>query len=77
MSRIYFGELHIDQISTNSGFFTGDNREQFWHYKQKINEGFGRNTGEGNRINWNQTILIDTDYVDIHNKRMDKRMESG
>lgn len=77
MSKIYFTDLIIDQIANNSGLFTGDNDQQGWFHQQKVNEGFGRTPGEDNHVNWNQTVLVDRDVVDLHNKRNDKRNESG
>lgn len=77
MTNIYFGDMKINHIEKNSGHFTGDNQQVGWLHQDKTNEGFGRATGLQNRVNWNQTILIDTDFIDIHNKRNDKRNESG
>ncbi len=77
MSKIYFTDIIINQISTNSGLFTGDNQADGWLHQEKVNDGFGGTPGEENQVNWNQTLLVDTDFIDIHNKSNDKRNESG
>lgn len=77
MTNIYFQQLTIGTISTNSGMYTGENIVWGYRHQQKQNDGFGRNVGRQNRIHWNQHILIDVDRMDVSVQYTHKRNESG
>jgi hypothetical protein len=72
LTRIYFQELRIKQISNASGVFSGQNLQVSWKHITKTNDGFGNLSGDKNITMFNRNVLIDPDFIDLLIKKRSK-----
>jgi hypothetical protein len=68
MAKIIFQDLQIGSVSRSSGIFTGNNSPAGWRHMAKINEGFGKMSGETNRSENGIQIVMDNDLVENYPK---------
>ncbi|RIW30430.1 hypothetical protein D3H55_16990 [Bacillus salacetis] len=58
MANIKFRSLRIDIISNVAGLYHGENFQVNWKKDSKKNEGAGAVTGNSNRLDKNQTVVV-------------------
>ncbi|AZB42164.1 hypothetical protein CEF21_07600 [Bacillus sp. FJAT-42376] len=56
MPKIHFQSVNVKRIQNSSGLFYGENIQYKWKNRSGVYEGFGRVSGNGNKIYNNITV---------------------